>query len=117
MLAAEHAGRLLGVVLCVALLMDALPVPRLVGGLHALLRPFGRVGLPIERLAVRLVLVLRYVESATPGAWRSWLEDGGSDGNGVEAIAFTRETFAWRDLVAAVLVMLVVAVAWYGVAR
>lgn len=115
-MAAEHAGRLLGVVLCVAMLMDALPVRRLVGGLHALLRPFGCVGLPSERLAVRLVLVLRYVESAAPGDWRSWLEDDHADSGGAEVIAFTRETFAWSDLVA-MLVAVVVAAIWLGVAR
>lgn len=115
-MAAEHAGRLLGVVLCVAMLMDALPVRRLVGGLHALLRPLGCVGLPSERLAVRLVLVLRYVESAAPGDWRSWLEGDHADGGGAEVIAFTRETFAWSDLVA-MLVAVVVAAIWFGVAR
>ncbi|WP_286164180.1 CbiQ family ECF transporter T component [Azoarcus sp. DN11] len=116
MMAAEHVGRLVGVVLCVAMLMDALPVRRLVGGLHALLRPFGWVGLPSERLAVRLVLVLRYVESAAPGDWRNWLEDDHAGGSSAEVIAFTRETFAWSDLVA-MFVVVVAAAIWWGVAR
>ena len=116
MLAAEHVGRLVAVVLCVALLLEGLPVSRLVGGLHALLRPLGWLGLPTERLAVRLMLVLRYVESAPAAAWRDWLEDDGINGNGTDRIVFTREAFAWWDL-AALLVVLGVAALWFGVTR
>ena len=115
-LAAEHVGRLVAVVLCVALLLEGLPVSRLVGGLHALLRPLGRLGLPRERLAVRLMLVLRYVDSAPAAAWRDWLEDDGINGNSTERIVFAREAFAWRDL-AALLVVLGVAALWFGVTR
>ena len=74
-LAAEHAARLIAVVLCVAGLLEYLSVARLVGGLYALLHPFDRFGLPADRLAVRLMLVLRYVEAAPSGNWRSWLEN------------------------------------------
>ncbi|WP_407280020.1 CbiQ family ECF transporter T component [Aromatoleum evansii] len=115
-LAAEHVGRLIAVVLCVAVLMEGLPVSRLVGGLHALLSPFGRVGLPTERLAVRLMLVLRYVESAPPASWREWLTSDGSGGNGTEKIVFARELLAWREWTL-LLAMFVVAVLWFGVAR
>jgi len=73
--AMEHAGRLLGVVCCVAILLERLPVNRLVTGLYALLRPFEYVGLPAKGLAVRLLLVMRYVESASPRGWREWLRD------------------------------------------
>ncbi|MBD5800740.1 Energy-coupling factor transporter transmembrane protein EcfT [Azoarcus sp. Aa7] len=116
MLAAEHVGRLVAVVLCVALLLEGLPASRLVGGLHALLRPLGWLGLPTERLAVRLMLVLRYVESAPAAAWRDWLEDGGVNGNGTDRIVFIREGFAWRDL-ATLLVVVGVAALWFGVTR
>lgn len=115
-LAAEHVGRLVAVVLCVALLLEGLPVSRLVGGLHALLRPLGRLGLPRERLAVRLMLVLRYVDSAPAAAWRDWLEDDGINGNSADRIVFAREAFAWRDL-ATLLVALGVAALWFGVTR
>ncbi|WP_422614270.1 FimV/HubP family polar landmark protein [Aromatoleum evansii] len=115
-LAAEHVGRLIAVVLCVAVLMEGLPVSRLVGGLHALLSPLGRVGLPTERLAVRLMLVLRYVESAPPASWREWLTSDGSGGNGTEKIVFARELLAWREWTL-LLAMFVVAVLWFGVAR
>lgn len=115
-LAAEHVGRLVAVVLCVALLLEGLPVSRLVGGLHALLRPLGWLGLPTERLAVRLMLVLRYVESAPAAAWRDWLEDDGINGNGADRIVIAREALAWRDL-AALLLALGAAALWFGVTR
>ncbi|WP_332672374.1 CbiQ family ECF transporter T component [Aromatoleum sp.] len=75
MFAMQHAGRLLGVVCCVAILLERLSVSRLVTGLYALLRPFEAVGLPARGLAVRLLLVMQYVESASPRGWRDWLDD------------------------------------------
>lgn len=116
MLAAEHVGRLVAVVLCVALLLEGLPVSRLVGGLHALMRPLGRLGLPVERLAVRLMLVLRYVESAPAAAWRDWLEDDGIDRDDTDRIVFAREVLAGKDLAALVL-LLGLAALWFGVTR
>ena len=73
MLAFEHAGRVLVVVLCVALLMESLSASRLVGALYALLRPFERLGLPAATIAVRTLLVLEYVEGKPAGGWRKWL--------------------------------------------
>lgn len=78
-LAALHAARLVAVVCAVGLLLECLPLQRLVGGLHALSRPLAVIGVSPERLALRLLLVLRYVE-ATPRAagkpnWRDWLAD------------------------------------------
>ena len=104
LLAAEHAGRLTTVVLWVALLLEHLSTERLVGGLYALLRPLAVVGVPAERLAVRLLLVLRYVESAPAGAWRRWLEwpsDAAEDAE--ERIEIARELLGWREVVVAVL--------------
>ncbi len=79
LLAFEHSGRVLAVVLCVALLMQTLPPARLVGGIYALLRVFESVGLPSARIAVRTLLVLQYVESDRPVNWRDWLRDPGND--------------------------------------
>lgn len=97
LLAAEHAGRLLGVVLGVAILLECLSVSRLVSGLYALLRPFETVGLPARRLAVRLLLVMYYVESAAPRNWREWLEDRGSDPRSW-TVRLHREPLEPRDL-------------------
>ncbi|NMF88713.1 CbiQ family ECF transporter T component [Aromatoleum petrolei] len=115
-LAAEHVGRLIGVVLCVAVLMEGLPVSRLVSGLNALLSPFGRIGLPTQRLAVRLMLVLHFVESGRPSEWREWLTNDGSDDDGTEKIVLARERLTRREWTL-LLAILVVAVLWFGVAR
>jgi energy-coupling factor transporter transmembrane protein EcfT len=72
-LAAEHAGRVLAVVFCVAVLMELLPAQRLVGGLYALVQPFRRVGFPAHRVAVRTLLVLEYVDSDEKVSWKTWL--------------------------------------------
>ncbi|MBR0566218.1 hypothetical protein J5J83_08830 [Azoarcus sp. L1K30] len=63
-LALEHLGRLLVVVSCVALLLERLPADRLVSGLYALFRPASALGLSAQSLALRLLLVLRYVDDA-----------------------------------------------------
>lgn len=73
MLAFEHAGRVVVVVLCVALLMQFLSASRLVGALYALLRPFERLGLPAGSIAVRTLLVLELVEGKSSESWRNWL--------------------------------------------
>lgn len=114
LLAIEHAARLVAVVLCVAILLERLSPNRLVGGLYALLRPFERVGLPADRLAVRLMLVLRYVEAAPPGAWRLWLEVGEPPAGAEPPITISRELMGRREVV--LLVMLLAgASAWVGV--
>ncbi|WP_246265506.1 energy-coupling factor transporter transmembrane protein EcfT [Aromatoleum diolicum] len=117
MLAAEHAGRLLAVVLCVALLLERLSVNRLVSGLYALLQPFERFGLPTERLAVRLMLVLRYVETVPRGGWQGWLDDDiDLDGDFAEPVVIGRECLAGREI--ALLVLLAAGgMMWLGVWR
>jgi energy-coupling factor transporter transmembrane protein EcfT len=94
-LAYEHAARVLVVVLFVALLMEYLPAQRLVGALHALLRPFGAVGFPADRVAVRTLLVLRFVESEKPPRWDHWISDDSNDLH--EPIAVDREPFGVLD--------------------
>lgn len=112
--AVEHGLRLVAIVLSVALLLETLPTSRLVGGLHALLRPFGPLGLPTERLAVRLMLVLHYVESARPGDWRRWLAEGEGGHEERVAIVFGRESLGARDFGAIFLVAALAAI-WLGV--
>ncbi|MDY0011659.1 MAG: CbiQ family ECF transporter T component [Rhodocyclaceae bacterium] len=73
-LAFEHGLRLVGVVALVALLLGRGGRDFVVSGLYALLGPLDRLGVARERLAVRLLLVLRYVEEApAAGSWRDWL--------------------------------------------
>lgn len=100
-LAAEHLARLVAVVCSVAVLLERLPVDRLVGGLHALCRPLAWIGLPVERVALRLMLVLRYVESSAGdgrGDWRAWLL-GDGDMQDCAAVRLTVEPIRLRELV------------------
>lgn len=108
-LAFEHGARVVGIVLCVALLLEGLGLERLVGGLHALLRPLTFCGFPADRLAIRLMLVLRYVEVMPPGAWRHCLEERspeGFDDEGAIAVRLRREQLGWVELAVLACVLL-----------
>lgn len=102
-LALVHAGRLLAVVCMVAVLMEHLPAARLVAGLHALLSPLRALGLPVARVAVRIMLVLAYVEQAEPRNWRDWLQD--RDDEQAPSVTIHREFMSWRDVLAVLLLL------------
>ena len=113
-LAALHGGRLLVVVSAVALLLERLPLERLVGGFYSLCRPFSLIGLRAGALALRLMLVLRFVDASPRGQgpvhWKDWLRD---DEHGVELqpIVLRRERLGARDVVVA-LGVLVAVLSW-----
>lgn len=100
LLAILHAGRLIAVVCAVGLLLERLPLQRLVGGLHALSRPLRVIGVSPERLALRLLLVLRYVEASPHGSgkvnWRDWLVDEVDPPAG-EVVLLHRESLGVAD--------------------
>ncbi|THF67548.1 hypothetical protein E6C76_00225 [Pseudothauera nasutitermitis] len=96
--ALEHAGRLLAVVCCVAILLEKLPTERLIGGLYALSRPLAWAGLSAERVAVRMLLVLRYVDAPGGRGWRDWLADEPATGP-EEVLLLRRERFRAWDVV------------------
>lgn len=98
-LAMVHSARLFTVVLCVAILIERLPIPRLVGGLFALMRPLQSLGFPAGRVAVRLLLVLHYAESGAPRDWKTWLQNCDDD-EFVGSIPVVRERFRPFDLLA-----------------
>ncbi|MGL1832818.1 CbiQ family ECF transporter T component [Rhodocyclaceae bacterium SMB388] len=102
-LAIEHAGRVLAVVFCVAMLMEHLPARRLVGGLYALLKPLERLGFPAARVAVRTLLVLEHVDARESVSWQSWLDDPVDDVH--EPIRIVREPLRLTDYVVLGLVM------------
>ncbi len=101
-----HGARLVAVVCAVAVLLERLPLQRLVAGLYALARPLRLIGVPPERLALRLLLVLRYVEASprTHGKvqWRDWLrpDDGGdpADAGAREIVVLNRERLGVGDV-------------------
>ncbi len=112
-LAYEHAARVLVVVLFVALLMEYLPAARLVGALHALLRPLHALGVPADRVAVRTLLVLRFVEAEKPPRWDHWISDDSNDLH--EAIAVERQAFGSFDrFVIALLALGACVLLWWG---
>ena len=72
--ALSHLGRLLLVLMAVAALLESMPMPELLTASRRLLQPLRRFGLDGERGVVRLMLVLRYVESLPrPRDWRQLL--------------------------------------------
>lgn len=111
-LAYEHAVRVLVVVLLVSLLLERMPPQRLIGAIHALMRPFGVIGFPADRVAVRTLLVLRFVEAEKPPKWQEWIRDDSNDLH--DLIEVDREAFGMLDrCVVGVLVLALVAWMWW----
>lgn len=82
-LALEHGLRLVGVVALVALLLGRGGRDFVVSGLYALMAPCSLVRLSRDRLAVRLLLVLRNAEDRPAGGWRHWLDSPVEEGDAV----------------------------------
>lgn len=113
LLAYEHAARVLAVVLLVSLLLERLPPQRLIGAIHALMRPFGAIGFPADRVAVRTLLVLRFVEAEKPPKWHEWISDDGNDLH--QMISVDREPFRLQDrLVVGLLCIALIVGTWWG---
>ncbi|KFB66745.1 MAG: hypothetical protein CAPSK01_003683 [Candidatus Accumulibacter vicinus] len=73
--ASTHVGRLLLVLMAVAVLRARMPVADLLTATHRLLEPLRRCGLDADRGLVRLLLVLHYLETMPrPRDWRQLLE-------------------------------------------
>ncbi len=73
--ALTHLARLLLMLFAVAAFLEAMPLPELLAATHVLLGPLRRCGVDTERGVVRLLLVLRYVETLPrPRDWRILLK-------------------------------------------
>lgn len=73
--ALTHLARLLLVLLAVAAFLETMPLAELLAATHLLLKPMRGLGLDPDRGVVRLMLVLRYVETLPrPRDWRSLLD-------------------------------------------
>ena len=73
--ASTHLGRLLLVLMAVAVFLEAMPLPDLLSATHLLLKPLRGLGFDPDRGVVRLMLVLRYVETLPrPRDWRTLLD-------------------------------------------
>ena len=72
--ALTHLGRLSLVLIAVAFFLEIMPLHDLLAATHALLKPLRRFGFDPDRGVVRLMLVLRYVETLPrPRDWRALL--------------------------------------------
>lgn len=71
LLAATHVLRLSLLLALLALLLEHLGIPALVSGLYQLLKPFG-ASRGRRRLALRLLLVLEYVENSGSAEQQHW---------------------------------------------
>ena len=70
-----HLGRLMLVLMAVALFLEIMPLPDLLAATHGMLKPLRRFGLDPDRGVVRVMLVLRYVETLPrPRDWRTLLD-------------------------------------------
>lgn len=97
--ASTHVGRLLVALMAVAVLLERMPVCDLLTATHRLLGPLRACGIDPDRGAVRLLLVLRYVElMPRPRDWRILLDVPARSEN--EVLEVVDRRFSWADAVA-----------------
>ncbi|MCK7502273.1 MAG: tRNA pseudouridine synthase A [Comamonadaceae bacterium] len=72
-LAWAHGARLIVILASLALLLEFTPTDEFVGALYGLMRPLSFIAVDRARIAVRLMLVMQYVESPPAARWRDWL--------------------------------------------
>lgn len=105
---ATHLGRLLLVLMAVATFLEYVSVEELLSATHVLLKPFRFFGLDPDRGVVRLMLVMRAVESMPrPRDWRVLI--AATDASGGECLEVAAQRFRGADYGIA-FVMLLVAV-------
>ncbi len=97
LLAAEHLSRLVILLATLALLHERLQTAGLLTGLHALLGLTRSEALR-ERIAVRVMLVIEYIEGRDAKAgWRHWLDE---DHSGPDRLTLAVRRFGWPDWLA-----------------
>lgn len=101
LLALTHAARLVALVCWVAILLGRISTERLVSGLYALFRPYAILGLSADRIALRLLLVLRYANAMQQKKqpwrdWKGWLNPPSAPG--FESLRLGRERLGFRDI-------------------
>lgn len=109
----EHLLRLLTMLSLLALVLEACPRSRLVAGLHGMALPLAWLGFDRDRAAIRLLMVLQYVEGGPPAGkagWRHWMDASDAAGDAPET-RFPRPPvgpldLAWNGLLVAFLVVL-----------
>jgi energy-coupling factor transporter transmembrane protein EcfT len=73
--ALTQLARLLLMLMAVAAFLEAMPLPKLLASTHRLLHPLRRFRIDLDRGVIRLMLVMRYVETLPrPRDWRMLLD-------------------------------------------
>ena len=94
--ASPHVGRLLLVLMAVAVLRERMSTADLLTGIYRLLEPMRRCGLDSDRGLVRLLLVLNYIETMPkPRDWRMLLDVPASSNS--EVFQLVDQPLAVRD--------------------
>ncbi len=92
----RHLARMLLVLTTVAAFLEFTPLADLLAATRALLRPFQRLGINADRGVVRLMLVLRYVETLPrPRDWKILLAM--PDVCTSETVEVEHQALSWRD--------------------
>ena len=103
---ATHLGRLLLVLIAVATFLEYVSVEDLLAATHVMLKPFRRLGLDPDRGVVRLMLVLRAVETLPrPRDWRILIE--ASDPRSTECLEVKAPRFRRLDYAIGLTMLLV----------
>ncbi|HRF04830.1 hypothetical protein [Accumulibacter sp.] len=110
--ACTHGGRLLLALWSVAVLLEWMAVPELLVATHRLLQPLRGCGVDPDRSVVRLLLVMRHIETLPPPRdWQILLKAPANGGDEVFELAERR--FSWFDPLLMLLVAgLVAAFCW-----
>jgi len=112
-LAIEHTLRLLGTLMLVVLLLALTPREGMLGGIYALSGPIALLGMDRSRAAVRLALVLRYIDEGLPkGDWRAWLRGRDAVELSMVPVRISRHRFGVVDALASVAACGICAWAW-----
>ena len=94
--ALKHLFRLVIILMVVAAILETMPLNELMVATHTLLKPLHGVGLNPDRGVVRLMLVLRYVETLpTPRDWKTLLS--GPEAILEEEMEIRLQTFRYFD--------------------
>ena len=102
-----HLGRLILVLMVVAAFLEEMPIHDLLSATYTLFKPLRRIGFDPDRGVIRLMLVLRYVETLpSPRDWRSLLDVPASSES--EWVEINHQRFRLTDI--AVMLISVVAV-------
>jgi len=111
-----QVGSLLLMLITVAAFLERMPLPRLLIASHQILQPLHRFGIDPDRGVVRLMLVLRYVETLPrPRDWRTLLDVPASSVS--EVLELEEYPWRWLDhllLLAVGMVLTLLVLHWGG---